>query len=252
MVNLYRIRVQKYIQKWGFSIFYFQQLNSIKNDILNKKRNRKRFSSKMFPTFARMQIFIKIAEIFKCNGVKSMTMDSIAAKLCISKKTLYTYADNKKDLVKKVLECYLVNEKIEIEKINTNTKNAIDTFLMIVKIIINQLHDVRKSTLLELEKYYPETFELLEIHRQEYVFELIFQNTALGVSQGWYRENLDIKAASYFYICLMKSLTDKAPDYIDFTPQQTLQHLIQYHLHAIASASGLEYIKEKINDTYYE
>ena len=64
---------------------------------------------KLFPKFAspymeqkEKEILLKSADLFTKYGIKSMTMDDISQQLGISKKTLYLYVDNKKDLVKKI------------------------------------------------------------------------------------------------------------------------------------------------------
>ena len=45
-----------------------------------------------------------VSKLYHRYGIKSVTMDDVAHHLCISKKTLYEYFQDKKDLVTKVLE----------------------------------------------------------------------------------------------------------------------------------------------------
>ena len=47
------------------------------------------------------EVIAAALELFMKYGIKSLTMDDIARHLHISKKTLYLYVDDKKDLVKK-------------------------------------------------------------------------------------------------------------------------------------------------------
>ena len=57
-----------------------------------------------------LEILVAVSILFMKYGIKNLTMDNISSHLGISKKTLYLYVSNKKDLVKKVLE-FEINKK---------------------------------------------------------------------------------------------------------------------------------------------
>ena len=71
----------------------------------------------------------KVENIFLRYGFKSVTMDHIARELGISKKTLYQFVDNKIDLIKKVLELHIEEEKKMVRKAKDNSDNAISEML---------------------------------------------------------------------------------------------------------------------------
>ena len=52
----------------------------------------------------------QIQLLFQECGIRSLTMDDISKKLGCSKKTLYVFYKNRRDLVKKVIDAY---KKIE-------------------------------------------------------------------------------------------------------------------------------------------
>ena len=56
------------------------------------------------------QIINKAEDLFLRYGLKSVTMDDIARKLGISKKTLYQYVENKTDLVSKIMLAHIEEE----------------------------------------------------------------------------------------------------------------------------------------------
>ena len=70
------------------------------------------------------ELYIKVLDLYKKYGIKSVTMDDIARELGISKKTLYNLVSDKKELVEKVIlqefddvkECF--NRVFEKEGIN--------------------------------------------------------------------------------------------------------------------------------------
>ncbi|MBL7825786.1 MAG: helix-turn-helix transcriptional regulator, partial [Saprospiraceae bacterium] len=64
-------------------------------------------------------------DLFLRVGIKSVTMDDVARELGISKKTLYTFVESKDDLVKKVLERHIMQEKRDCEVMYERAQNAI-------------------------------------------------------------------------------------------------------------------------------
>lgn len=83
------------------------------------------------------ELLVKISILFKKYGTRSITMEDIAKELCISKKTLYQHFENKYDIVLKIGNFELENERIELEKQIENQKNEIDQLLIISKFRLN-------------------------------------------------------------------------------------------------------------------
>ena len=65
-------------------------------------------------------------------GSKHVTLDELAKNLNISKKTIYTFFENKEDLVTSSLESLLNEYTKDINKINTQNSN--DPILCVIKI----------------------------------------------------------------------------------------------------------------------
>ena len=71
-------------------------------------------------------------EMFLTFGFKSVTMDDIARKLGVSKKTLYTYYSNKEELVRACVFDFFNYVTEEINRICQQSKNP-----------IIELHDIK-------------------------------------------------------------------------------------------------------------
>jgi AcrR family transcriptional regulator len=59
------------------------------------------------------QLLNQVEGLFMKYGIKSITMDDVAADLGISKKTLYQWFSSKDDLVFKVLSHHIAREKTQ-------------------------------------------------------------------------------------------------------------------------------------------
>ena len=85
-----------------------------------------------------ISLYQSVGMIFMRLGIKSITMDSIAKELRVSKKTLYKYVKDKADLVNKVMQLKCSTEECLIHDFAKNAGNAIDEILMISKYVSAQ------------------------------------------------------------------------------------------------------------------
>ncbi len=196
-----------------------------------------------------LEIFEKVNQLFMKYGIKSVTMDDISRKLGISKKTLYLYVDNKADLINKSLELHLLNEKKDIEEIVKTSKDPIDEMLNIARHVSSMLRQVNPSTVYDLQKYYGESWRLMESLHQDHIYGIIRDNIKRGMDLGLYRGNLDLDIIARFYVGKSLILVDE-----DIFPMKNYNRdklfleFINYHIHGIASKKGLELLEEHLRE----
>ena len=102
----------------------------------------------------------KSGELFKKYSIKNLTMDDVAKELGMSKKTIYTFVENKAELVKLTMENYLQEERTQLEAILKPSKNSVDEMIQMISYFFNQVREFNPSALNDLQKYYPETWEI--------------------------------------------------------------------------------------------
>ncbi len=192
--------------------------------------------------------FQKIEDLFLRCGFKSVTMDDVARELGISKKTLYQFVDNKKDLIEKVVFAYIEEEKKLVTEISSTAKDAIQEMLMISKHVNLSLKKVNSNVIFDLQRYYPSAWDIIENYRIQYIYEEIMKNTEWGIKEGIYRKEINSKIIAKLYIGIMHRIFD-----LSFFPADKYKSseiyiaCVQYHIHGIASPKGLELLNE-----YYE
>ncbi|MFN7266244.1 MAG: TetR/AcrR family transcriptional regulator, partial [Bacteroidota bacterium] len=97
--------------------------------------------------------WLRIAEeLFMRLGIKSVTMDDVARELGISKKTLYTFVENKDDLVRKVVESYCIQKKKDHSERFSSAENAVEEMLMVITSTARQMEQMRANLLHDLQK----------------------------------------------------------------------------------------------------
>lgn len=194
------------------------------------------------------EIVVKAGELFTRYGIKSMTMDDISRQLGISKKTLYQFCQNKKDLVKKVIHKHIKEDQACICGINETNANAIDQLMELTEFVGNRMKELHPSVLFDLKKYHFEAWNILNSHKVDFIYKNIKSNLKAGIQEGLYRENMNPEIIVHFYLAMINTLID--PDYLSgeqFTKIEVHTEMMRYHIRGIASSKGREYLKEKFN-----
>jgi len=191
------------------------------------------------------KIFTKAEELFLKYGVRSISMDDIARELGMSKKTLYTVAENKEDLIYKVLENHFGREKGFCCQLMENTPHAIEEMLLLAKHLIENMRDTNHAVLFELKKYYPHAFQLVDEYRNTFIYENILNNIKKGIKQGLYRKDFKPELIARFYTAKFE-LFFNHNTFKDFSISDINRESIIYHIRGIASEKGLEYLHENL------
>lgn len=195
------------------------------------------------------EILIRAAELFTKYGVKSMTMDDIARQIGISKKTLYQFVDNKRDLVKKTIETHISDEEcLMTEAVSQEFGNAIDQLMMMTKAVGSQMKEMHPSVIFDLKKYHPEAFRCLTDHRDQFIRTNISDNLNRGIKEGVYRDNINPEILVQLYLSMVNVILDPESTALkNYSSEVIYLEMIRYHIRGIASAKGRAYLKEKFN-----
>jgi AcrR family transcriptional regulator len=183
--------------------------------------------------------------LFMKYGVKSVTMDDLAKELGMSKKTIYTVAKNKEELVVKTLSAYLNEEMSRCCAYSEESFNAIEELLSIAKHIIEQMHNMNPVVLYDLKKYYPKAYKLMEDYRFSFIYETMLNNLKRGVKQGLYRKDINADVIAKFYVARADVIFETKL----FPPSQynwidVYREGLIYHIRGIASEKGIDYLTE--------
>lgn len=188
--------------------------------------------------------------LFKKYGIKSVSMDDLARELGMSKKTIYQYVENKSDLVEKVLNYEMGKEGLACLPGVIEKMNAIDILLAVSKNVSKQLQDLNPANAYDLQKYYPVIYRDFILRKRDHVFEQVKQNFAQGISEGIYRNDLDIDLVARLYIQKLVDVHD--PEFlssVNFSFEKVFQVMFDNHIRGIANAEGLKYYEQQIQNT---
>ncbi len=186
-------------------------------------------------------------EMFLNFGFKSVTMDDIAEKLGISKKTIYTYYQTKTSLVKSCVMYVFESISLGIDHICSLQKNPIEELFEIKDFVLQNLNNEKSSPLFQLKKYYPNLYADLQKKQFEVMQECVKENLKRGIRLDMFRKDLDIDFITRIYFVGVTSIKD-----VDLFPTAKenmhglMTNYLDYHISAIATQKGQKIVTKLI------
>lgn len=146
---------------------------------------------------ARLELKERIIEtavdFFYTHGIKSITMDDIAASLGISKRTLYEVFPNKETLLEECIQKERQEREVLAKEVLATSGNVLGVFLRLYQYNIEKFHSTNKKFFEDIKKY-PRAYELMKGYKNRGSEESINFFKA-GVKQGIFREDVNFAIA---------------------------------------------------------
>jgi len=186
----------------------------------------------------------RCAALFGRFGIKALSMDDLAGQLACSKKTLYKYFSDKRDLVSKALHGHLDGLEAQMAEVMHGEGNAIDLALREMENKHQMLAAINSTVLFDLKKYYPKVFEATHARRKNMIRRVVVHNVTRGMEQGMYRADLNVEAVADLHLALVEDMVRQAENGTLARPlAEHFKALFTYHIRGIASAEGVAYLE---------
>jgi len=172
-------------------------------------------------------------------GSKHVTLDELANELGISKKTIYTFFDNKEDLVTSSIESLLNDYKKDINSlIASNGKDPILCVILIYKKGFEYLKYFKPSFLFGLEKYYPKAITLFNEFVDELSNHIVFELFKQAQEFGSVKKEINLELIVRIYFYRIDNLIFKENNLSEAYPTEELfKHLVVYNLKGIITSN---------------
>lgn len=150
-------------------------------------------------------------------GIRSVSMDDIAAKLGISKKTIYLYFKDKDELVDEIVGDIIVNNRYECNADRDRAENAIHEIFLVMDMMAEMFTAMNPGILFDMQKYHPATFKKFLKHKNEFLYNVCRENLERGIQEELYRPDLAVDILCRYRVETM---------FIPFNPdfQQSLKY----------------------------
>jgi AcrR family transcriptional regulator len=195
------------------------------------------------------KILATAQELFMTIGVRNVTMDDLASQLGVSKKTLYKFIENKAGLVQSCIQTEISKSASEVNVIKSSSNDAIEEMMLIGQMVIESVKRFNANTIVELKKFYPECWKLVEKHHHDFVLMNIKNNILRGIKEGLYRPEINVEIIARLYVGKSQFLLElnEFGDQV-YNPSELFMEFFSYHIRGIASAKGIEKLAQNKNN----
>ena len=135
------------------------------------------------------RIIATATEAFTTKGIKSITMDDIAAALGISKRTLYEVFVDKESLLKDCILTVQAERDRYLQEVYEQSHNVLEVILAVFQMSIEMFHKTNKRFFEDIKKY-PKVYNMMK-ERSESDSEKTMSFFMLGVEQGIFRSDVN-------------------------------------------------------------
>jgi AcrR family transcriptional regulator len=181
--------------------------------------------------------------LFITNGIKSITMDDIAAKLSISKRTLYQVFPDKETLLLECMDKAQSDAEVYVKKVYEESSNVMEVILKLYQHSIEQYRMVNQNFFTDMQKYPRVRTEMERRHEQDADEKIRFFRQ--GVEQGMFRSDINFAIVNLLVHEQFKLLmnTDLFKDY----PLIEVYESVMFtYLRGIATEKGHRLLEEFI------
>ena len=126
----------------------------------------------------------RATSVFMRLGVRAVNMADVCSELGISKKTLYKFVSDKRDLILKCMAWHCSQMEHVIEEAKSTSENTIEAELKLIRFIHQIASDMHPSVLFDLNKYHPNAFRMVNERRDEILRGTMEENIRRGQSEG--------------------------------------------------------------------
>ncbi|WP_041932740.1 TetR/AcrR family transcriptional regulator [Cytophaga hutchinsonii] len=134
--------------------------------------------------------------LFLAYGVKSITMDEVAKKLGVSKKTIYQHVSDKDELVTLAVKLSMESQESQVDVIHATAKDPIDEVLKLSEYMRGLFSNMNPFLLMEIQRYYPKAYENYLSFKEKCIINSMSENLKWGITMGYYRTQINIDILS--------------------------------------------------------
>ncbi|ADR20551.1 TetR family transcriptional regulator [Marivirga tractuosa] len=189
--------------------------------------------------------------LFMQFGLKSITMDDIARKVGVSKKTIYQFFNDKNSIVFKSVHEHFSDHRKEIENVLENSKDAIESIYRISKCMKVQIEAINPTVLYDLQRYFPKAYKRFLEFKNTFMKDRMSQIIENGISTGYFRKEINteiliIQRIEQVQLAFNNEVFPR--DKFDF--KEVHEQLFDHFIHGILTEKGKEKYNQYLNEEH--
>lgn len=190
-----------------------------------------------------IKLLERIMPIFLKNGVKSTTMDAVAASLQMSKRTLYEIFGSKEEMFLETNKYFHKKMADSLKEIFSASQNIMEAIIKCFLYNRDMMSNASADFLKDIEMLASKDGVVSEEHRRHH-YQNLYEVLERGVKEGYFREDVNLKVQCRMLTIQMAALK-KAEELFpeDISLLEIYDSIITGFLRGISSSKGLEEIE---------
>ena len=182
-------------------------------------------------------------------GFKTFTMDELANKMGMSKKTLYEHFPSKQDLVDACLDYALEMSCTNVTTFVQGEGSVIENVYRNQKKVQEVFNINSDRPIWELQKYYPKTYERMEGEFAKTDALFIDKLLEKGWQEGLFRKDINVNFYKVFYTSVqrLRSITHTFPER-EFPFWETIYTILEYFFRILVNEKGLKELERVLKE----
>ena len=195
----------------------------------------------------RQRIIEEAAQLFRTYGIKTVTMDMLATRMGISKRTIYEVFKDKDELLRGVITSMTIKQKELMEKILGESENVIEAIFKMLDLMSAHFRNMSPAFLLDMKRFHNKILNKVDEANELPYYRDNSEILLRGIKEGLFREDIDINITNKCLVEVTRLANDKdasSPD--SMMNEDMIRNIYINYLRGISTLKGLELI------TFYE
>ncbi len=191
------------------------------------------------------QILEQGFETITQNGLRFFTVESLAANLGMSKKTIYKFFPSKEILIEKIVDYFTGMIERKLKQIVESDMDPVEKYVKIMDFIMDKISRTSMDKVIELKNRYPIVWKKIETFRQGLTqgFATIFIEAQ---EKGFARKNIDMNIVATIYMDIVNSTFQ--PEFFlrnNLAPIDTINLFVNLITEGMFTEKGISVMKQK-------
>lgn len=157
----------------------------------------------------RQKILEEAADMFRTYGIRAVTMDMLASRMSISKRTIYEVFNDKEELLRGVLKWMSDKQNSIFHEYLENSENVIHAIFRMLDLMFEHFKKMSPAFHLDMKRFKRELCDYPEIAGELPYFSNNEKILRRGIVEGLFRDDIDVEVTSRLMLEVLKLSGDK-------------------------------------------
>lgn len=191
----------------------------------------------------RQRIVEEAAVMFRMYGIRAVTMDMLANRMGISKRTIYEVFSDKDELLIGVMKWMSVKQSEVMKKIFSESGNVIEAIFKMLDLLSDHFQNMSPAFQMDMKRYHNEIIKKLEEKNELPYYRNNAEILKRGIKEGVFREDIDIDITNKCLLEMARISNDRnffPPE--DYLNKDVIRNFYINYLRGISTSKGLKLI----------